>query len=65
MKNMNLVKFGVQELTDLEKDSISGGADRGKYLWYSGSNSLVYIGYALYNGGVLIYNTGVSIYNWW
>lgn len=52
---MNLEKFGVQELTDFEKTSIGGG-QKAKYMWYSGNNSLIYFGYAVYNGGVSVYN---------
>ncbi|MBB6461378.1 hypothetical protein [Flammeovirga kamogawensis] len=50
---MSLEKFGLKELTQDEKKNTIGGAD---YHWYSGSNPLVYFGYAVYNGGVAIYN---------
>lgn len=63
MKKFDLKSYGVQELSEQEKKYICGGAEYAKYRWYSGTNSILYLGSAFYNAGVTIYNAGVYIYN--
>lgn len=55
MKKFDLKSYGVQELSEQEKKYICGGAEYAKYRWYSGTNSILYLGFSFYNAEAYIW----------
>lgn len=64
MKNLDLKKIGLREMTPIEMVSVDGGkVEYFEYTWSGTDNPLIYTAEAVANGVKAVANAGIWVWN--